>query len=317
MLAVIGTKARQTQKFLTDGTRVPVTVVSTPGNTVMMTKTQDKEGYFSVQLGLGERKNSNKPQIGHAKKAQLTKAPIFMAEARFSDKDAANLPSQGDFILAETVLEAGDIIDVRGKSKGKGFAGGVKRHGFHGGPKTHGQSDRHRAPGSIGSGTTPGRVYKGKRMAGKMGNDMTTLKNLEVVKVGKDFVWVKGVVPGPIGAVVVLSPTGKKNKRFVEVIKTAEEQAVIDAAALEAAKQEALEVEKAAAEQAKAAKLAEEEAAVEAVKAEEPVTEAQSEIKAAAVEEPKAEAPAEAAEEPKEEQAASTESSGEPKEETK
>lgn len=252
MLAVIGIKLRQTQKFLTDGTRIPVTVVSTPGNTVMMTKTQDKEGYTSVQLGFGARKISNKPQMGHAKKAQLTKAPLFMAEARFLDKEAASLPSLGDLILAETVLEAGDIVDVRGKSKGKGFAGGVKRYGFRGGPKTHGQSDRHRAPGSIGSGTTPGRVYKGKRMAGKMGNDMVTLKNLEVVKVGKDFVWVKGVVPGPIGAVVVLFPTGKKNKKFVEVIKTAEEQAVIDASLLEAARIEAEAVEKAAAEQAKA-----------------------------------------------------------------
>jgi large subunit ribosomal protein L3 len=255
MLHVIGTKARQTQKFLVNGTRIPVTVVSTPGNTVMMTKTQDKEGYWSVQLGYGARKNTNKPQMGHAKKAQLDKAPIFIAEARFSEKEAANLPAQGDLILASTVLEPGDIIDARGKSKGKGFAGGVKRHGFRGGPKTHGQSDRHRAPGSIGSGTTPGRVYKGKRMAGKMGNDMTTLKNLEVVKVGEDFVWVKGVVPGPIGAVVVLSPTGKKNKKFVEVIKTTEEQAVIDAAALEAAKAEAEAIEKAAAEAAKEAAI--------------------------------------------------------------
>lgn len=219
MLSVIGKKIGQTQKFLEDGTRVPVTVVATPGNTVMMTKTQDKEGYWAVQLGFGERKITNKPSLGHATKAHLTKAPLFMAEARFSEKEASSLPQMGDLISVETVLAAGDIVDVTGKSKGKGFAGGVKRYHFRGGPKTHGQSDRHRAPGSIGSGTTPGRVYKGKRMAGKMGNDSVTVKNLEVVEVGKDFVWVKGVVPGTLGAIVVIAPTGKKNKKFVAVLK--------------------------------------------------------------------------------------------------
>ncbi len=228
MLAVIGKKVAQTQKFLTDGTRIPVTIVATPGNTVTMVKTQDRDGYTAVQLGFGSKKNANKPQLGHAKKAHLEKAPQFLAEARFTAE--SNLPTQGDFILANTVLAAGDMIDARGVSKGKGFAGGVKRYHFRGGPKTHGQSDRHRAPGSIGSGTTPGRVYKGKRMAGKMGNDTVTVKNLEVVEVGADFVWVKGVVPGPIGAVVVLEPTGEKDKKFVGVLKTEEEKAAEEAA---------------------------------------------------------------------------------------
>ncbi len=219
MLAVIGKKLAQTQKFLEDGTRIPVTIVATPGNSVMTHKTQDKNGYWAIQLGFGERKNANKPQLGQAAKAQLKKAPLFMHEAKMTDKEAESLPEVGSVVDAATVLEAGDMVDVKGFSKGKGFAGGVKRYHFRGGPKTHGQSDRHRAPGSIGSGTTPGRVYKGKRMAGKMGNENVTLKNLEVVEVGKDFVWVKGVVPGVIGAVVVIKPTGKKNKKFVAVLK--------------------------------------------------------------------------------------------------
>ncbi len=219
MHAVIGKKVEQTQKFLTDGTRIPVTVLSTPGNPVTAIKTKDNDGYIALQLGFGNKKVANKPEMGQAKKAHLEKAPQFLTEVRLTEKEAETVPNLGDMLLANMVLEPGDIVDVRGKSKGKGFAGGVKRHGFRGGPKTHGQSDRWRAPGSIGSGTTPGRVYRGKRMAGKMGNDMTTLKNLEVVEVGKDFVWVKGVVPGPIGSIVVVTTTGKKKKGFLEVLK--------------------------------------------------------------------------------------------------
>lgn len=224
MLTVLGKKLGQTQKFLEDGTRIPVTVVSTPGNTVLMTKTADKEGYFAVQLGVGLRKNATKPQIGHAKKAHLDKAPLFIKEARLTEKEAASMPQVGDLLEAATVLAPGDMVNVQGVSKGKGFAGGVKRYQFKGGPKTHGQSDRHRAPGSIGSGTTPGRVYKGKRMAGKMGNETTTLKNLEVVEVGKDFIWIKGVVPGNVGAMIVVIPTGKKIKKFVPVLSNKKEE---------------------------------------------------------------------------------------------
>lgn len=270
MLAVIGKKLGQTQKFLQDGTRIPVTVVATPGNTVTEVKTADKHGYTAVQLGFGEKKNAIKPEVGHAKKAQLEKAPLFLAEARMTDKDT--LPTLGDKIAVETVLAAGDIVDVQGMSKGKGFAGGVKRYHFRGGPKTHGQSDRHRAPGSIGSTTTPGRVYKGKRMAGKMGNDMTTLKNLEVVKVGTDYIWVKGVVPGVIGAVVVVRTTGKKNKKFVEPLKTEEELkeiAMAEAKAKEEADKQAAEAARLAEEAAKKAAEAVKEEVKEEVKAEE------------------------------------------------
>lgn len=278
MLAVIGKKVAQTQKFLQDGTRIPVTVVATPGNTVTHVKTVATDGYTAVQLGFGEKKNANKPLTGHAKKAQLTKAPQFLAEARMATNET--LPELGATIAAETVLEAGDMIDVRGLSKGKGFAGGVKRYQFRGGPKTHGQSDRHRAPGSIGSGTTPGRVYKGKRMAGKMGNENVTLKNLEVVQVGADYVWVKGVVPGPVGAMVVLEPTGKKDKKFAGVLKTDAEKAAEEAAqkaAVEApvetpAEPKAEEAQQSAAEVTEEAPV--QEAAVEEPKAEEKAEEA-------------------------------------------
>lgn len=222
MHAVIGKKLEQTQKFLTNGTRIPVTVVATPGNPVVAIKTKDKDGYNAVQLGFGTRKNAGKSQLGHAKKAELTKAPFLLKEVRFSDKQAESLPAVGEMITAQMVVAPGDIVDAHGISKGKGFAGGVKRYGFHGGPKTHGQSDRWRAPGSLGSGTTPGRVYKGKRMAGKMGNDTVTIKNLEVVAVGDGYIWVKGVVPGSLGQPVVIVSTGKKNKKFVDVAGTQE-----------------------------------------------------------------------------------------------
>lgn len=222
MHAILGKKVQQTQKFLTDGTRIPVTVVSTIANPVVAIKTKDKDGYWAVQLGMGIAKNPKKPEMGHAKKAQLDKAPFLLKEVRFSDKQAESLPEIGQLIKAVEVLEAGDIVDVTGFSKGKGFAGGVKRHGFHGGPKTHGQSDRWRAPGSIGSGTTPGRVYRGKRMAGKMGNETVTLKNLEVVEVGEDFVWIKGLLPGTLNAAVIITVTGKKDKHFPGVIKAEE-----------------------------------------------------------------------------------------------
>lgn len=252
MNTVIGKKLEQTQKFLTDGTRIPVTVVATPGNPVISIKTMDKDGYWAMQLGFGTRKHTGKALAGHVKKAQLEKAPFALKEVRLSEKQAETLPEVGQVLEAATILEAGDIIDVTGTSKGKGFAGGVKRHNFKGGPRTHGQSDRERAPGSLGQTTTPGRVYKGKRMAGKMGNDTVTLKNLEVAKVGDGFVWIRGVVPGALGAVVTIKATGKKNKKFVEVIKTPEELAGEEAARLaqeEEAKKAAADAEAMAAKQ--------------------------------------------------------------------
>jgi large subunit ribosomal protein L3 len=226
MQTILGQKKGQTQAFLTDGTRVPVTVVSVAANPVLSVKTADKNGYIAVQLGQGMKKHATKQEKGHATKgAKLDYAPYFVREVRMAAD--IQLPAVGDKVEVATVLEAGDIVDVQGTSKGKGFAGGVKRHNFKGGPRTHGQSDRERAPGSIGQTTTPGRVYRGKRMAGKMGNDTVTVRNLEVVDVTADGVLIKGLVPGIRGAYVVITKVGK-NKKAVPMVK-AEETKVVEA----------------------------------------------------------------------------------------
>jgi len=209
--SLIGRKIDQTQGFLEDGTRVPLSVISVAGNVVTQIKTADHEGYNSIQLGFGSSKKPTKPILGHIKKAGLQeKMPRFFREVRVDD-----LPDQalGSAILVSEVFEPGDVVDVTGTSKGKGFAGVVKRHGFHGGPKTHGQSDRHRAPGASGSGTTPGRVYRGKRMAGRMGNEQVTIKNLEILGVKEDTILVRGLVPGAKGSIVTIKKVGK-NKKF-------------------------------------------------------------------------------------------------------
>jgi large subunit ribosomal protein L3 len=197
--------------------------VDVKDNPVLQVKTMDKNGYVAVQLGQGTKKNATKPQKGHSKKgANLDYAPNFLREVRFtSDANIEELPKVGDTIPVATVLEAGDLVDVTGKSKGKGFAGVVKRHHFRGGPRTHGQSDRERAPGSIGQTTTPGRVYLGKRMAGKMGNETVTLKNLEIIDVTSDGVLIKGLVPGIVGTYLVIKKVGKK-KNHVSLLKDEE-----------------------------------------------------------------------------------------------
>lgn len=203
MQALIGQKKSQAQRFLADGTRIPVTVIEVSGNLVVQNKTKNKDGYNAVQLGMGKRKKGSKALLGHAKKAHLVSIPRFLKEVRVTE-DSATLPEMGTSLMALDVFKAGDIVDVIGVSKGKGFAGGVKRHHFKGGPRTHGQSDRERAPGSIGQTTTPGRVYKGKRMAGRMGVDTVTIRNLTVVEVGDTQILIKGLVPGFTGNVVLI-----------------------------------------------------------------------------------------------------------------
>ncbi len=221
MHGIIGKKQTQTQRFLEDGTRIPVTLIEVNSNPVVMVKTADKDGYIAVQLGYGTKKNPSKAITGHSKKGALEKAPSFFAEVRFpADAKVEDLPKPGDKVEAPAVLEAGDLVDITGTAKGKGFAGVVKRHKFRGGPRTHGQSDRERAPGSIGQTTTPGRVYKGKRMAGKMGNQTVTLQNLEIVEVTPTGVTVKGLVPGVRGAMLFIKKIGK-NKNFTPLFKQA------------------------------------------------------------------------------------------------
>lgn len=214
MHALIGQKKTQTQKFRTDGTRIPVTEISLPGNAVISLKTAEKDGYTAAQLGIGVKKHPTKQLMGHSKGAKLTTAPHFLREVRLTDAD---MPEVGNMIKAADVFKPGDIIDVIGISKGKGYAGGVKRYHFKGGPRTHGQSDRERAPGSIGQTTTPGRVYKGKRMAGHMGTDRVTVKNLEIVAVLDDAVWVKGLVPGGKDNLLYIKKVGE-DKKYVPLL---------------------------------------------------------------------------------------------------
>lgn len=217
--ALLAIKSDQTQGFREDGKRIPLTVVLASGNVVTQVKSDEKEGYHSIQLGIGSWRKPTKSEEGKSKKMGLKTSPRFFREIRLSEK--ADLEPGTEINVAE-IFEPGDRVDVVGFSKGKGFAGGVKRHGFKGGPRTHGQSDRERAPGSIGQTTTPGRVYKGKRMAGHMGHEQITVKNLEIVEVREDgTILIKGLVPGPVNNLLILKRAGK-NKKFIPLYKEPE-----------------------------------------------------------------------------------------------
>jgi len=197
---VLGSKGKMGQTYVS-GTRVPVTCVSITPSVVTQVKTNEKDGYWGIQIGFGNRriKSTSKPLQGHLKKTSTKEfSPKFLREIRL-EKEAE--VAVGDQIKASDIFKVGDKIAVSGTSKGKGFAGVVKRWHFAGGPKTHGQSDRQRAPGSIGTTTTPGRVLKGKRMAGRMGMDRVTIKNLHVISIDseKNEMFVSGMVPGKFG----------------------------------------------------------------------------------------------------------------------
>ncbi len=222
---LIGQKIAQTQGFLEDGTRVPLSIIAVGGNVVSQVKTPEKEGYSSIQLSFGENMRPDKPTSGHIKKAGLSTTPRFFREIRVDDVAGA---TAGSPVVIDEVFEAGDYVDVTGTSKGKGFAGVVKRYRFAGGPRTHGQSDRERARGSSGSGTTPGRVYKGKKMAGRMGNEQVTVKNLEVLEIKDDLILVKGLIPGTRGSIVVLNKVGRKNKNFTPLWAEKKEEEKIE-----------------------------------------------------------------------------------------
>ncbi len=206
--AIVGKKIDQTQAFLENGRRIPLSMISVSGNVVTQLKTPEKDKYSAVQVGFGEKKKNTKALIGHSKKAGLDKTPRFFREVRVENTADFEL---GKEINVAEMLEAGDVIDVTGTSKGKGYAGVVKKHHFKGGPRTHGQSDRERAPGSSGQTTTPGRVYKGKRMSGRMGAETVTIKNLIVLDIRDGVLYVKGLIPGIKGALVVVSKV-KENK---------------------------------------------------------------------------------------------------------
>jgi large subunit ribosomal protein L3 len=204
MDTIFGTKGEQTQTFTLKGERIPVTVIT--AGPCWVTQIIRGTNYQNLQVAFSETKHMAKSIEGKMKKAGLTIKPRFLREIRLNEEaDLGNL-SVGSEIKVGDVFTVGDKVQVTGISKGKGFAGVVKRHHFRGGPRTHGQSDRERAPGSIGMTTTPGRVYRGKRMAGRMGSDRVTVKGLEVVAIDneKNLLTVKGLVPGAYGGLVYI-----------------------------------------------------------------------------------------------------------------
>tara|TARA_Y100000590_G_scaffold105434_2_gene119951 strand:+ start:3483 stop:4097 length:615 start_codon:yes stop_codon:yes gene_type:complete len=197
---ILGKKLGMTRIFEENGAVTPVTVVEAGPCTITQIKTRVIDGYDRVQVGFQETKKLNSPQRGHLRRS----GGLFRELRELPVSDLEDL-EVGQTITAD-IFTPGEIIKVTGISKGRGFAGGVKRHGFRGGPKTHGQSDRHRAPGSIGAGTYPGKVFKGLKMAGHMGMQQVTVKGLQVVQVdqARNLLLIKGAVPGPQGGVVAI-----------------------------------------------------------------------------------------------------------------
>ena len=206
---VLGTKLGMTQVFSDDGKIVPVTVVEAGPCVVTAVRTPDTDGYSAVQLGYGEidPRRVTKPVAGHFAKAGVTPRR-YLVELRTDDADQYTL---GQEVTAET-FEAGELVDVTGRTKGKGTAGVMKRHGFHGLGASHGTQRKHRAPGSIGGCATPGRVFKGMRMAGRMGNVRTTVPRLTVhaVDAERGLLLIRGAVPGPRGSLVLVRSAAKQ-----------------------------------------------------------------------------------------------------------
>jgi len=207
MKGLIGKKVGMTQLFDDAGRAVPVTVIKAGPCYVTQVRTVDQDGYSAVQLGFEETKTQRLSggELGHLKKNELP--PLRILREFRTDE----VLEEGQTLTVD-VFEEGERVDIVGKSKGRGFAGVVKRYGFSGGPKTHGQSDRQRAPGSIGAGSTPGRVYKGKRMPGRMGNDTVTSQNLLISRIDPDnnIIAVRGSVPGPKNGLVIIKEARKQ-----------------------------------------------------------------------------------------------------------
>jgi large subunit ribosomal protein L3 len=208
MKGILGTKLGMTQVFDQNNRIVPVTVIKAGPNVVTQVRTPDNDGYTAVQLAFGaiDPRKVNKPKAGHYQKAGVTPRR-FLAELRTTDAGSYEV---GQEITAD-VFEAGAVIDVTGTSKGKGTAGVMKRHGFSGLGASHGTQRKHRSPGSIGGCATPGRVFKGLRMAGRMGHVRVTTQNLTVHRVDADagLILIKGAVPGPKGGLVFLKSAAK------------------------------------------------------------------------------------------------------------
>ncbi len=226
MKGIIGRKVGMTQIFSENGDSIPVTVIQAGPCYVTQLRTPERDGYRAVQLGFEEMKTRrdgssrlNKPLKGHLQRKDLIDAGIklpdlrVLREFRIREDEAVDM-EEGATITVE-VFETGDIVDIVGTSKGRGFAGTIKRHGFNRQPKTHGQSDRERAPGSIGQSATPGRVFKGTRMSGQMGNQRVTIKNLEVMVIDptNHMLAIKGSVPGAKGGLLLIKESRKNRNK--------------------------------------------------------------------------------------------------------
>ena len=199
----LGKKIGMTQIFREDGKVVPVTVIQAGPCVVTQVKTMETDGYEAVQLGFGDVKRRNKPQAGHLKNSKLSR---YLREVTTDDTNGFTIGQS----IGVDIFEAGEKVDVIGTSKGRGFAGVMKRWNFGGGPRTHGQSDRARAPGSIGGGTTPGKVYKGMKMGGHMGNRRITVKGLEIIEIDteRNLLMVKGGIPGATNSLIQIRRFG-------------------------------------------------------------------------------------------------------------
>ena len=209
-IGLIGRKRGMTRVFTEAGASIPVTVIEVAPNRVTQVKGEETDGYRSVQVTFGSKRANlvNKPVTGHYAKAGV-EAGEGLFELRLAEGEGEELETGAE--LNVEMFEAGEMVDVTGTSKGKGFAGGVKRHNFSMQDATHGNSLAHRAPGSIGQCQTPGRVFKGKKMAGHMGDERVTTQNLEVVRVDaeRNLILVKGAVPGAAGGTVLVRPSVK------------------------------------------------------------------------------------------------------------
>jgi len=212
MLGLIGKKLGMTQRFVEGGNLVPVTVIETGPCTVVQVRTLDRDGYDALQVGFGSRREKNLPKAtrGHMAKGGRSN---FGSLLEFRLREAGEWQVGQDIRLAD-LFKAGDQVDVTGTSKGKGFQGVVKRYGFAGQTATHGTHESFRGPGSVGCRSYPGRIFKGKRMDGHMGQDRTTTQNLRIVEVRPDenLLMVKGAVPGAAGTQVVVRPAVKRQR---------------------------------------------------------------------------------------------------------
>ena len=213
-IGIVGRKAGMTRVFTDEGVSVPVTVIEVTPNRVAQLKQEESDGYLSVQVTAGAKKTSrvNKPETGHYAKAGVEAGRgLWEFRAEAADLEGIEVGSE----IKVDRFEAGQMVDVRGRTQGKGFQGGVKRHNFRTQDATHGNSLSHRAPGSIGQCQTPGRVFKGKKMAGQMGSETKTTQSLEVVKIDAEhnLLLIKGALPGATGSSVIVRPAIKVKRK--------------------------------------------------------------------------------------------------------